>query len=189
MPSTSSSIRHRHLTSRLAIALLRSCTTRTSSTPEPLRSLRRAGPAAHAHLLHEQHGRHNMQDNSRPHGGINARAQTGFSDSAAYDQHRPSYPPASVHHLLEQIRLLGKHHARVLDLAAGTGKFTQALVARDEQFEVVALEPHDGMRQVLADKGLPGVTVLSGTAESIPADDASFDAVIAAQVNPSVLRS
>lgn len=113
---------------------------------------------------------------------INERAQTGFSKSAAYDQHRPAYTPTVVQLLLENLRVDGKKHAKVLDLAAGTGKFTEALAAREEQYEIIAVEPHDEMRQVLVDKKLSGVTAVSGKGDSIPLDDQSVDAVICAQV-------
>ncbi|QIX00126.1 hypothetical protein AMS68_005643 [Peltaster fructicola] len=114
-------------------------------------------------------------------GDINARAQSGFSKAAAYDQHRPSYGPASVQLLLEQCRVAGVKHAKVLDLAAGTGKLTELLAARDEQFEVLAVEPHDGMRDVLAGKKLSGVAVRPGTAAKIDVPDESIDAVLVAQ--------
>lgn len=114
--------------------------------------------------------------------GINAHAQTGFAKSAAYDQHRPSYPAASVQELLEQCRVAGKQGAKIVDLAAGTGKFTELLVAREEGFEVLAIEPHEGMREVLEGKKLPRTTVLDGKGDSMPIADASVDAVIVAQV-------
>lgn len=113
---------------------------------------------------------------------ISTRAQAGFAKSSAYDQHRPPYSPSIVQLLLDNLRISGKKHAKVLDLAAGTGKFTEALAARDEQFEIIAVEPHDEMRQVLADKKLPGVTVVKGKGDSIPMEDQSVDAVLCAQV-------
>lgn len=70
----------------------------------------------------------------------------------------------------------------VADLAAGTGKFTQLLVAREEQYSVVAIEPHNGMRTELEKKGLKGVQVVKGTAEDMSEiADGSFDALIASQ--------
>lgn len=115
-------------------------------------------------------------------GGISNLAQTGFAQSAAYDEHRPTYPPKPTQYLLEQLRVAGKKHVKILDLAAGTGKFTEGLVHRDEGYEIIAIEPHDGMRDVLEQKNLPGVVVKAGTAEKIPLDDESVDAVVAAQV-------
>lgn len=54
--------------------------------------------------------------------------------------------------------------ARVIDLAAGTGKFTELLAQREEGFEILAIEPHEGMRRELDAKGLNGVKVLDGIA-------------------------
>ena len=120
------------------------------------------------------------------HSSINAQARNGFAKSAAYDQHRPTYPAASVQELLEQCRVAGRKGSVVVDLAAGTGKFTEALVARVEEFEVVAVEPHDGMRDVLARKSLPRTQTKDGKADAVPMESASVDAVIAAQVGEQV---
>jgi len=123
------------------------------------------------------------------HGRISDLAQTGFANSVVYDKHRPAYTATATQTLLEQCRVAGKKHAKILDLAAGTGKFTEGLVQRDEQYEVVAVEPHYGMREVLAQKQLSGVVVKDGTAEKIPLEDASVDAVVAAQVGYSNFTS
>jgi hypothetical protein len=52
-------------------------------------------------------------------------------------------------------------------LAAGTGKFIEHLAARLENFKIIAVEPHDIMREELIKKRLQGVTVLNGTAEDM----------------------
>jgi SAM-dependent methyltransferase len=118
---------------------------------------------------------------AQPH-AINARAQSGFAKSAAYDEHRPTYSPTATEYLLQQLKVAGKRHAKVLDLAAGTGKFTEGLARRAEDFEIVAVEPHDGMRAVLEAKGLQHVSVENGVADRIPLESESVDAVVAAQV-------
>ena len=66
----------------------------------------------------------------------------------------------------------------VLDLAAGTGKLTRLLVERFDS--VVAVEPLAGMRGVL-EQLVPDAEVLPGSAERIPLDDASVDAVFVAE--------
>ena len=71
-----------------------------------------------------------------------------------------------------------------MDLAAGTGKFTELLVKRDEAYKVIAVEPHPDMRGVLEEKKLKGLQVLDGLSTSIPLPDGSADAIIAAQVSP-----
>lgn len=67
---------------------------------------------------------------------------------------------------------------KVLDLAAGTGKFTALLVPTGA--EVVAVEPVTEMADELR-AVIDGVEVLEGTAEDIPLPDASVDAVTVAQ--------
>lgn len=108
-------------------------------------------------------------------------AQSGFADASSYEAHRPSYPTATVTAFLEKLGLAGQRGARVLDLAAGTGKLTEVLAARDEGFEIVGVEPHAGMRGELARKGLAGVEVRDGFAEGIPLGDGWGDGCGGAQ--------
>ena len=109
-------------------------------------------------------------------------ASRGFAAASAYDQHRPSYPPEAVQQFLTHLKVSGLSGARILDLAAGTGKFTELLAKREEQFEIVAVEPHKVMRGQLEKIGLKRVTVLEGDAVTIPLKAQSVDAVIVAQV-------
>ena len=89
-----------------------------------------------------------------------------------YEATRPSYPE-------EVLDLLPvPSEATVLDLGAGTGKLTRVLAAR--YAHVIAVEPLDGMRGIL-ERVVPDVEALPGSAERIPLDDASVDAVFAAQ--------
>jgi hypothetical protein len=74
-------------------------------------------------------------------------------------------------------------------LAAGTGKFTELLACRDERFSVLAVEPHDEMRQQLALKSLDNVAVANGLSTAMPAPDESVDAVFAAQVRSDFSHS
>ena len=85
-----------------------------------------------------------------------------FADVADnYDLGRPDYPAGVV-------GVLGlAPGARVLDLAAGTGKLTRVL--RAAGLDVVPVEPLPRMRE-----RIPGA--LEGTAEAIPIPDASVDA-------------
>jgi SAM-dependent methyltransferase len=100
-----------------------------------------------------------------------ARSFDGVAD--AYRRARPTYPVAAVQWVLE-----AAPGPRVVDLAAGTGKLTQVLVA--EGADVVAVEPLDRMRAAL-EQTVPGVRSLAGTAEQIPLPAASADAVLVAQ--------
>ncbi len=115
--------------------------------------------------------------------GIPNQAQAGFASAAAYDQSRPTYDPKVVEQLLQSLEVAGVERAKVLDLAAGTGKFTELLASRPENYEIIAVEPHDGMREQLQRKNLKGVTVLKGSADDMSGvADSSVAALIAAQV-------
>jgi ubiquinone/menaquinone biosynthesis C-methylase UbiE len=106
-------------------------------------------------------------------------AVLGFDSAetaAAYDRARPSYPAEAAVHIVGHGRLAPG--ARVLDLAAGTGKLTRLLAASGA--EVVAVEPVAAMRAQLA-LAVPQAEVLDGTAEDVPLPDASVDAVTVAQ--------
>ena len=107
----------------------------------------------------------------------------GFQDGSRYNQHRPSYPLEAVESLLKHLQVAGLEGARIVDLAAGTGKLTELLASRQESFEIIAVEPHDGMRVELEKKGMGGVKALKGEANSMRGvESQSIDAVIAAQV-------
>jgi SAM-dependent methyltransferase len=66
----------------------------------------------------------------------------------------------------------------VLDVAAGTGKLTAALLGRGQL--VVAVEPLAGMLAELH-RLLPGAGAIAGTAEHLPVADGTVDAVTVAQ--------
>lgn len=66
----------------------------------------------------------------------------------------------------------------VVDLGAGTGKFTRLLALTGA--EVRAVEPVRAMRERLAEL-LPGIAVSGGTAEETGLPDGCADAVVAAQ--------
>jgi SAM-dependent methyltransferase len=85
-----------------------------------------------------------------------------------YDRLRPNPAPDAIDWLVPSDCRLA------VDVAAGTGLFTRALVGRAER--VIAVEPDDRMRAVLAER-TPGVEALAGTGESIPLPDAAADAV------------
>lgn len=109
-------------------------------------------------------------------------ATTGFANATLYDAHRPSYPPSAIESLLTNLHVSGLRGACLLDLGAGTGKFTELLAERDEEFDIVAVEPHEGMRRELERKGLSRVRVLEGTASGMPLETGEVDGVVVAQV-------
>ena len=108
---------------------------------------------------------------------VHRLAAVGFDRAAAvYERSRPSYPAEAVA-LVVRAAGIGPGR-RVVDLAAGTGKFTRLLVPTGA--ELVAVEPVAGMRAQL-DAAVPGIEVLDGTAENLPLPDESVDAVVCAQ--------
>ncbi|WP_225773923.1 class I SAM-dependent methyltransferase [Pseudomonas sp. Marseille-Q5115] len=101
----------------------------------------------------------------------------GFSlVSDTYDQGRPGYPPEIKKWLTAEMEI--KNQTAVLDLGAGTGKFTRLLV--DLHANVTAVEPEPSMAERFH-KTLPGITLLSGTADEIPLPSQSMNAVVCAQ--------
>lgn len=103
-----------------------------------------------------------------------AQAYTGAAES--YVKGRPDYPPEVAQWLRDDVRLAPG--SAVVDLGAGTGKFTPRLVATGAR--IIAVEPVATMLAKLS-AALPEVTALAGTATSIPLPDASVDAVVCAQ--------
>jgi ubiquinone/menaquinone biosynthesis C-methylase UbiE len=85
-----------------------------------------------------------------------------------YARVRPAYPEAALDRAQEALAL--DRDAHVVDLAAGTGRLTEALVPRFES--VFAVEPDDAMRALIRHD-----RVLAGTAEAIPLTDGTADAV------------
>jgi len=93
-----------------------------------------------------------------------------------YERARPEYPPEAVAWLAEQLGL-GPGRT-VLDLGAGTGKLTRALVPSGAR--VIAVEPGERMLAELR-RAVPGVEALRGAAEAIPLGDDSVDAITVGQ--------
>ncbi len=91
-----------------------------------------------------------------------------------YDRGRPGYPRAAVDWLLGSGSSSAGEPLEVLDLGAGTGKLTEALLKAGHR--VIAVEPLPEMRAILV-AALPEAQALAGTAEALPLADASVDAV------------
>lgn len=103
---------------------------------------------------------------------VDARAMTGFAGAEDYERGRPGYANAAVSLLIDELML--DADSVVLDLAAGTGQVSRSL--RDRVGELIAVEPAAEMRAEFAARH-PDVTVLDGTAETIPLPDDRVDAV------------
>jgi SAM-dependent methyltransferase len=93
----------------------------------------------------------------------------------AYERGRPDYPPAVVGAIAAELGI--ERGAPVLDLAAGTGKLTRALL--EMGLDVVAVEPQATLKEVLASR-VGSERVRDGVAEAIPLPDASVAAVTVA---------
>jgi SAM-dependent methyltransferase len=102
-------------------------------------------------------------------------AENFASVADAYESGRPDYPPAVSGAIGAELELAAG--ARVLDLAAGTGKLTRRLLAGG--FDVVAVEPQASLRAKLA-AAVGADRVREGVAEAIPLADGAVDAVTVA---------
>lgn len=108
---------------------------------------------------------------------IHEKAAVGFDRAGdSYERGRPEYPQEAIDFLINTLQI--DPTSVVLDLGAGTGKFTKLLT--QSKATVVAVEPVDGMRKKFQSL-YPDIKALSGSAENIPIGDNSVDAIIAAQ--------
>ncbi|SEE64720.1 class I SAM-dependent methyltransferase [Pseudomonas migulae] len=108
---------------------------------------------------------------------VHHSAAAGYKTAAdTYVRGRPDYPPQVAGWLTGALGL--NADKSVVDLGAGTGKFTGRLVATGAQ--VIAVEPVPQMLEKLLD-AWPDVLAVSGTATDLPLPDASVDVVICAQ--------
>ena len=107
--------------------------------------------------------------------GLHPLAEQFASVADAYERGRPEYAPAVIGAVAAELNV--RPGDRVLDLAAGTGKLTRALLAFG--LDVVAVEPQGPLRDKLADR-IGAERVRDGLAEAIPLEDASVKAVTVA---------
>jgi len=108
---------------------------------------------------------------------IHEKAATGFDRAGdEYHRGRPEYPSEAVDFMIERFQIT--KDTKLVDLGAGTGKFTKLLA--DRGYQITAVEPVAGMRAKFKEL-LPDQEILDGTAEKIPLPDESCDLVIVAQ--------
>ncbi|KAJ6465138.1 S-adenosyl-L-methionine-dependent methyltransferase [Mycena vulgaris] len=116
---------------------------------------------------------------------INPQAQAGFAKGTneLYNKVRPGYPPQALSHMRRAITSSGP--LNVVEIGAGTGLFTRALLAHPEWVAVSALravEPSAGMREAFAKYTLDARIVLSeGTFDATGVEDGWADLVVVAQ--------
>lgn len=115
-------------------------------------------------------------------------AKVGFATGTneLYDKARPSYPSAALSHIRKA--LADKQKTNIVEIGAGTGIFTRALLAHpewsDSVAELKAVEPSEGMRDVFTKtvaKVDPRVSVAEGTFDTTGVEDGWADLVIIAQ--------
>jgi SAM-dependent methyltransferase len=102
------------------------------------------------------------------------RARSFGAVAAEYAEHRPGYPAAAV-----EWALAPAPGSDVLDLGAGTGKLTAALLERPG-VRVRAVDPDPAMLAELR-RRFPAAEALEGSAEAVPLPAGSVDAVVVGQ--------
>ncbi|HWE69558.1 MAG TPA: class I SAM-dependent methyltransferase [Acidimicrobiales bacterium] len=105
------------------------------------------------------------------------QGRVGFETASdVYERGRPGYQEDLVSFLVDRSGI--GPGTRVLDLAAGTGKFTRQLLPLGAA--CIAIEPSASMREMLT-QVVPGVPVVAGVGEAIPLAAGSMEAVVVAQ--------
>lgn len=107
---------------------------------------------------------------------VHPEAQHFDHAAAAYERGRPEYPNDALKLIVQTCGLSAQ--STVLELAAGTGKFTRQLTQTGAR--IIAVEPVQGMRTALA-SAVPDVELYAGAAEAIPLPAGAVDAVMVAQ--------
>lgn len=107
---------------------------------------------------------------------VRRRAESFDAVADAYEEHRPEYPDAVVAWLVDRLGV--RKGTAVLDVGAGTGKLSRALVAAGAA--VTAVDPGTQLLAILRTVA-PDVEARRGSAEELPLPDASVDVVTAAQ--------
>lgn len=121
----------------------------------------------------------------------NSTAVKSFNaNHSNYDVFRPSFTPVLVNPFLVHLGLATKNPddtftfdttKHILEIAAGTGKFTRNLVDNGWTDNLAVLEPSKGMLETF-NKNFPQIkNQILGSSYKIPLEDNSIDAVIIAQ--------
>jgi len=109
---------------------------------------------------------------------IHSTAAKGFqAEAQAYERGRPTFPPEAIAYLVDAAGL--KDGASVVEVGAGTGKFTRLLAKL--KIKLVAVEPVAAMREQFRAHVPESVPVVDGVAEKLPFENDSIDAIVCAQ--------
>lgn len=108
---------------------------------------------------------------------IHEKAAVGIDRAGdSYERGRPEYPQEAIEFLVNNLQI--NKSSMVVDLGAGTGKFTKLIIPYSDN--VIAIEPVEGMRNKFSSL-YPEIKMLNGSAEKIPLEDKSADVVFVAQ--------
>ncbi|GLB34909.1 putative methyltransferase [Lyophyllum shimeji] len=117
---------------------------------------------------------------------VHAIAQTGFGHGTndLYDRARPSYQPLALSYIRSAVK--STTPINVVEIGAGTGIFTRALLAHPEWAssinQIKAVEPSAGMREVFSKTVRDErVAIDNGTFENSGVEDGWADLVVIAQ--------
>jgi SAM-dependent methyltransferase len=109
---------------------------------------------------------------------VHPEAAVGFRRATdAYERGRPGYPAEVVRWLCDHVGVM--EGRRIVDLAAGTGKLTRALIPTGAA--IVAVEPVQAMLRVLRAATDPPVHAVVATAQALPLATGSVDGIGVAQ--------
>ncbi|EGG12282.1 uncharacterized protein MELLADRAFT_59189 [Melampsora larici-populina 98AG31] len=110
-------------------------------------------------------------DDSNAHQTLANEAFSKSGASGLYDRARPTYPLQSINRILAH---LPDHDANVVELGAGTGIFTRAILSNAKPGQIKnwnAIEPAAGMRESF----MQSVKTYSAEGPSIGCDHGTFD--------------
>ncbi len=108
---------------------------------------------------------------------LEAGVRAGFQGVAdSYERGRPGYPEQAIRYLIRALK--AGPNSTIVDLGAGTGKFSRLLLPTGAR--IIAVEPVEGMRHKLKTYS-PGIEVLAGMAEAIPLPSATAHSIVCAQ--------
>ena len=123
---------------------------------------------------------------------VHISAKEGYKDDAVshYEAGRPGYPAEVVRTVLNGLNKFPKESTiscdqpfRILELGAGTGKFTRNFIPelQGKNVELIVSEPLPSMCDKLKEAVPDNVKVLQSAAQILPLENESVDAVIAVQ--------
>ncbi|KAG5645240.1 hypothetical protein DXG03_006657 [Asterophora parasitica] len=116
---------------------------------------------------------------------VHTLAQTGFNQANdLYDRARPSYQSKALSYIREVVK--SKSPVNIVELGAGTGIFTRALLAHpkwtSQVQQIKAIEPSPGMREVFSQTVQDQrVTIEDGTFDTTGVEDNWADLIVIAQ--------